>query len=465
MSAIDAAHAQPIPPSNDVRVDGKRGYRNHRLSGWGRVPSTFAVEVRSENLLKLSQALPLARGLGRAYGDAALPAPGEQRIGGTALADRLLEFDHNRGVLKAEAGVSLAALARVLLPRGWFTPVSPGTRFVTLGGMIAADVHGKNHHRDGTIGRHVESLTVRTGLGDVVECSPTLHADLFWATLGGMGLTGMVIDATIRMAAVPSPWIVEERQQANDLDHFIDMLQESGKNWPMTVGWIDTLSTGSELGRGILIRGRWATGDEAGDRMPRLVDRGITVPFAFPEVFLNKWVVKTFNAAHYTLHRKRSEKRIVHPWTFFYPIDVLRDWSRLYGRRGFTQYQCVLPNVVAKAATRAVLAEVSRQSSSSFLCVIKDCGAEGNGLLSFPLPGVSVALDIPFRNATQSLVDALNSIVAAAGGRIYLAKDALTRRSQIRALEPRLDKFLEIRRKWDPEMKIRSAQSVRLFGW
>jgi len=461
--AATAAPAHVAPP---VRSLGNNGAdREPTLAGWGRVGSVPGVEVVSEHLAELSLELPFARGLGRAYGDAALPAPGHRRIAGTMLADRMLTFDPRTGALKAEAGLSLADLGRVLLPRGWFTPVSPGTRFVTLGGMVAADVHGKNHHREGTFGRHVDGLTIRTASGDIVRCSPLQHPDLFWATVGGMGLTGVILDVSVRLSPVPSPWILEERERAVDIDAFLDLLRESGRSWPMTVGWIDTLSSGRALGRGILIRGRWAEPHEAPSRQPRLETRGLPVPFELPSLVLSPWAVRAFNAAHYRIHPRRQRTRVVHPWAFFYPLDVLHHWTRLYGRRGFTQYQCVLPAAVAPTATRRVLQEVSLRGGTSFLCVIKDCGMEGRGLLSFPMPGVSVALDIPYRNTTQALIDALNEIVIAEGGRIYLAKDALTRPAHFRAMERRLDQFLEVRQQWDPDGRIRSAQSIRLFGW
>jgi FAD/FMN-containing dehydrogenase len=429
------------------------------------VPTVAGVEVCSEDLAALSRELPFARGLGRAYGDAALPAPQDYRIAGSVLADRILAFDEDSGCLTAEAGLSLAEITRILLPRGYFTPVSPGTRFVTLGGMVAADVHGKNHHREGTFGRHVQALTLRTGTGDVVTCSPEEHPDLFWATVGGMGLTGVILTVTFRLATSPTAWIWEERQRVRDVDEFMDALKASGPDWPMSAGWIDTLAGGRGLGRGVLIRGRWAEPHEAPAEPPSFRSRGISVPFELPSAALNPWLVRGFNAGHYWYHGRKVSQAIVHPFSFFYPLDVLHNWTRLYGRRGFTQYQCVLPEVNARSAARRVLEVVSARGGTSFLCVIKDCGEEGAGLLSFPMPGISIALDIPYRDHTQALTDALNEVVIAAGGRIYLAKDALTRREHFRAMEPRLERFLAVRRLWDPDGRIRSAQSVRLFGW
>lgn len=433
-----------------------------RLAGWGRVPVVPGYQVRDENLAAITADVPLTRGLGRAYGDAALPAPGDLRIACSTLADRILQFDPDTGALTAEAGLSVDELYRALLPRGWFTPVTPGTRFVTLGGMVAADVHGKNHHVDGTIGRHVRSIRLRVADGRILTCSRTEHPDLFLATLGGMGLTGHILEVSLQLARVPSPWIYQEVERLPDIDAFIDALKRAAAAWPMTVGWIDCLSTGASLGRGVLIKGRWADRSEARPDFPTLGGQ-IPVPFTFPNGLVGVPTVRAFNAVYYRL--PRPHRAVVHPAPFFYPLDIARDWHRMYGPRGFTQYQCVLPASGGHAAARRFLEVVTRGGGASFLCVIKDCGPEGDGLLSFPKPGISIALDLAMRDDTQTLVDQMNEQVMAEGGRIYLAKDALTRPEHFRAMESRLDRFLAVRRTWDPDGRIRSAQSVRLFGW
>jgi decaprenylphospho-beta-D-ribofuranose 2-oxidase len=434
------------------------------LSGWGRVPVVPGREVRDENLRAITATVGLTRGLGRAYGDAALPAPGDLAVAGSTLADRLLDFNPQTGELVAEAGFSLDQLYRVFLPRGWFTPVSPGTRFVTLGGMVAADVHGKNHHRAGCFGEHVTALTLRTADGSVLRCARDTHADLFLATLGGMGLTGHILDVTVRLERVASPWILQETERIDDIETFVIRLKDAGTMWPMTAGWVDCLP-GRSLGRGILYRGRWAEPHEAPTRFPTL-PASIPVPFMLPQFVLSRSAVRLHNTARFLAHRPRQRRGVVHPKQFFYPLDVVDDWHRLYGRSGFIQYQCVLPDSAPSDAARRLLELVARHGPGVFLCVIKDCGPEGSGLLSFPRPGMSFALDIPMRvPATQSLTDRLNEFVIAHGGRVYLAKDALTRPEHFRAMEPRLERFLAVRRRWDPQGRIRSAQSVRLFGW
>jgi FAD/FMN-containing dehydrogenase len=430
-----------------------------RIAGWGGV-SVDAQELLSEDLPGIAREAVLSRGLGRSYGDSSLPPPG-RTVANSTLADRILSFEEETGVLRAEAGFSLVALNRLFLPRGFFAPISSGTQFVTLGGLVAADVHGKNHHRDGTFGAHTLSLLLQTASGRVLSCSREAEGDLFRATLGGMGLTGHVLEVTCRLARVPSPWIVAEAVRIPDVEAFIGALKESGKSWPHTMGWIDCLSSGKRLGRGILMRGRWAEPGEAPATFPHQGLRP-SVPFQLPGFVLSRWSVRVFNELYYALPRKG--RGVVEPWSFFYPLDAIGSWNRLYGRRGFTQYQCVLPEGAGPGAARRLLGLLASRGGASMLCVIKDCGPEGEGLLSFPRPGISIALDLPLRDTTQGLVDALNEEVIAHGGRVYLAKDQLTRREHFEAMEPRLPAFRAVRQRWDPEGRIRSAQSVRLLG-
>jgi FAD/FMN-containing dehydrogenase len=379
----------------------------------------------------------------------------------TTLADRILAFDPVTGVLRAEAAVSIMALNQRLLPRGFFVPVTPGTQFVTLGGAVAADVHGKNHHVDGCFGEHVRGLRMRLADDEIVQASKAERQDLFWATVGGMGLTGHILEVEVALRRIPSPWIVQRTQRVDDIDAFIDALHRAARASPFTVGWIDCLSRGAALGRGILITGDWADPSEAPAHAP-LPLRRLDFPVELPSWALSRPTVRAFNAALYHLPRKSSA--ITHWETFFYPLDFIHHWNRMYGRRGFTQYQCVLPEAAGPSAARRLLDVLTRRGGASFLCVIKDCGPEGRGLLSFPKKGISIAFDIPVRDDTQALVDALNERVIAEGGRIYLAKDSFTRAEHFRAMEPRLPRFLEARRRWDPEGRIKSAQSVRLFG-
>jgi decaprenylphospho-beta-D-ribofuranose 2-oxidase len=432
------------------------------LSGWGRIVRP-GRSVISSDLESDSLNATLFRGLGRSYGDSSLPSSPQDIVVSTPLADKIRFFDRDRGILRAEAGLSLYTLNQLYLREGWFVPVSPGTQFVTLGGMVAGDVHGKNHHIDGCFGQHVESLKLRVTDGRIIECSLNHEPELFRATIGGMGLTGHILEVEFKMVKISSPWIWCESRQIDGIEAFITALKLSARDWPFTVGWIDCLSRGKAMGRGILMCGRWATAEESSHRkLPEL--RTSSVPFVFPEFVLNPLTVRIFNTLYFHAHGSGEKRRIVHPEKFFYPLDAVRDWNRIYGKSGFTQYQCVIPEKGDGDVTRRFFELLTRIGGASFLCVIKDCGVEGRGMISFPKPGISIALDIPIRANTQDMVDQLNAFVADVGGRIYLCKDTFTRPEHFRAMEPRLDQWMAIRRKWDPEGKIKSAQSVRLFG-
>jgi len=436
------------------------------LRGWGR-QGVAATERRSEDLVALTRDAVLSRGLGRSYGDSSLPPPSRPVAANTTLADRILAFDPVSGRLRAEAGLSVYEINRLFLPRRFFLPVSPGTQFVTLGGMVAADVHGGNHHVDGCFGAHLTRLKLRVADGRIVECGPPgadgtgLESDLFRATVGGMGLTGHILEVEFSMKKVPSPWLLVETERIPGIDQFLERLDASARGWPQTKGWIDCVTRGKGLGRGVLLRGRWASPEEAPASFrqggPRL---GVPVVLPFSLVF--PLSVRVFDLGYY--HLPRRARGIQHPDSFFYPLDVVADWNRFYGPRGFTQYQCVLPKSAGAEAAHRFLDVLTRRGGASMVCVIKDCGPEGVGMLSFPRPGISIAVDIAITDRTQALVDALNEQVIAEGGRVYLAKDAFTRAEHFRAMEPRLPAFLAVRRKWDPEGRIRSAQSVRLFG-
>lgn len=435
---------------------------NDRISGWGRLFRPGRI-VYSADLERDSRDAVLFRGLGRSYGDSAIPPPSQPVVVATPLADRILFFDRDTGRIRAEAGLSLYTLNRLFLREGWFVPVTPGTQFVTLGGMVAADVHGKNHHVDGCFGEHVEALRMRVADGRVIECSLEHERELFLATLGGMGLTGHILEVQFRLRRIPTPWIYEEARQIKDIETFVAALKSAAREWPFTVGWVDCLARGAGMGRGILMCGRWAEAREAPPTPPPMLKKR-AVPFQFPEAALSPLTVKAFNALYYRRLLRPVVRHVIHPETFFYPLDAILDWNLIYGPRGFTQYQCVLPEDGSCAITRRFFELLTRLGGASFLCVIKDCGPQGRGMLSFPRAGISIALDIPVRSDTQAMIDQLNDFVAAAGGRIYLCKDAFTRGEHFRAMEPRLPAWEAVRRQWDPQGKIRSAQSVRILG-
>ncbi len=433
------------------------------LSGWGRWPVVAGHERRSEDLVTLTRDANLTRGLGRSYGDASLPSALAARVAGSRLADRVIAFDSETGVLRAEAGLALRDINRTFLPRGWFVPVTPGTAFVTLGGAVASDVHGKNHHSAGTFGRHVRRLRLRVGGGEIVETTPAIEPDLFDATVGGMGLTGHVLDVEVALRQVPSPWIAGETEYVPDLETLLERLVEAGRTWPYTLAWMDGLGAGGR-GRGVVYRGRWAEAAEAAGR-PLVWPREIALPTAVPGWALSPFGMRCFNELVLLRYGRGVSRSLMHPQAFFYPLDSLLDWNKAYGRRGFTQYQCVLPHRAGLATYRKLFETISACGGAPYIVVIKDFGAEGRGLLSFPCPGITFSIDMPVaEGTTQRIVDALNDIVAAEGGRVYLTKDAFTREAHYRAMDPRVDGFNAVRRRWDPEGRIRSALSVRLLG-
>ena len=423
-----------------------------KLSGWGRYP---VLDCRMERLRRVEdlhalfdrgETTLIARGNGRAYGDAALNP--DLTLSMLAM-DRLQAFDAASGLLTCEAGVLLADILATFVPRGWFPPVVPGTRFVTVGGMIAADVHGKNHHRDGTFGAHVESLTLATAGGEVRECSRTENADLFRATLGGMGLTGVILSASFRLRPIETAWLMEETLATRDLDETMASFEES-RDWASSVAWIDCFASRSRLGRALISRAAPMARASlpaglASDPLRPAPARRWSVPADAPSVLLNRLSLDLFNRLYYRRGRARSGVRAVHFDPLFFPLDRIEAWNRLYGRRGFVQYQCVLPRAESDAGIRALLERVAAAGLGSFLAVLKLFGPAGDGLMSFPMEGYTLALDFPMRPRTLALLDALDAITHAHGGRVYLAKDARCTAERVRQGYPRNGAFEAVR--------------------
>ncbi|MBX6396599.1 MAG: FAD-binding oxidoreductase, partial [Alicyclobacillaceae bacterium] len=362
----------------------------------------------------------LARGLGRAYGDAALNEGAGVLL--QTRRNRFLDFDPGSGILRCEAGVSLAEILEVFVPRGYFLPVTPGTKFVTVGGAIASDVHGKNHHQDGSFSNFVVDLDLLTAGGEVITCSRTEKEDIFWATVGGMGLTGVILRASLRLLPVTSSYIRVDYVKARNIDEAFERFDADDDRYQYSVAWIDCLATGRSLGRSVLMRGNHVPAE---DLPPSLRSRplevrkkmNVTVPFDFPSVTLNYLSIRAFNALYYRLS-KGSPGVLVHYDPFFYPLDAVLDWNRLYGKRGFVQYQVVFPFETSREGLIALLERLARDRRSSFLAVLKRFGAEGQGLLSFPRPGYTLALDIPIRDdGLFAFLREMDEWVAEKGGR------------------------------------------------
>ena len=433
-----------------------------RLSGWGRVFGP-GREVVSEDLHTLTERATLTRGLARSYGDSSLPHPDDGVVVSTRLADRILSFDEVSGEVRAEAGLSLLQINRTFWKRGFAAPVAPGTQFITLGGMVSADVHGKDHHSSGGFGNHVKAFRIRLADGDIVTASRDENADLFRAAIGGMGLLGHILEVTFTLLKVPTAWVAIETERMPDIDAYLSGLKQAAKRFPFTMGWIDTLGATGRAGRGILGCGRWADASEVPGRSTPTPLRLPGLPFVCPDWVISRFTVAAFNEALYRLNFGGPRRSIAHPEFFFYPLDAVRDWNRLYGRSGFTQYQCVIPESAGLDGVKSFMSLLQTTGGSSMLSVIKDCGEQGEGLLSFPMKGTSVALDIPAREGVQRIVDTLNAHLLELGGRIYLAKDRYTKASDYRRMDgARLDVWRSVKSKYDPSSRLRSAQSARL---
>ena len=388
----------------------------------------------------------LARGLGRSYGDSALN-DGGRVIDMTGL-DRLVSFDSASGILACDAGLSLDALLRWLRGHGadrdgyWLPAVMPGTRFVTVGGAIANDVHGKNHHRFGTFGEQVLELELARSDGALLTCSRERESDLFAATVGGLGLTGLILGAKLQLRRVASLWLDSEDIVMADLDAFFALSDESADAWEYTVAWFDSLASGAARGRGLFTRARHAAADQR--PAPALAPPLLSVPFTPPISPVTPLTSRLFNELYARrLFGRPRVARQVPLYKALFPLDGIADWNRLYGTRGFYQYQCVVPKAVATAATADLLDHIARSGQGSFLTVIKTFGARAPaGMLSFPIEGTTLALDFPNRGEkTLALLESLDEIVAGAGGRVYPAKDGRLPRRYFERFYPQAERF------------------------
>ncbi len=440
--------------------------RKVRLAGWGRYP-TVEAELRRPAITD-GAAGPIAagtslipRGNGRSYGDASLHPRTMIDMRG---CDRLVDFDPDTGLITCEAGLLLADLITLMLPRGWWVPVTPGTKLVTIGGMVASDVHGKNHHGAGTFCDHVTWIDLAIGDGRVLRCSRTEHADLFAATCGGMGLTGIVVRVAFTMIPVESATIRQRRLRASTLAHAIAAFEES-QDWTYSVAWIDCLATGAALGRSAILLGEHATRNELPvdartAPLSRPLRRAKTIPVDMPGFVLGRLSVSIFNKLYYAIQRPGDALVPLDP--YFYPLDAIHDWNRIYGRTGFVQYQCVLPLAASQAGYERILAEIAAVGQASFLAVLKRMGAQSFGMLSFPMEGYTLALDFPATPVNLALLDRIDAITIDHGGRLYLAKDARASAATIAAGYPRLDEFRAVRRLYGLEDRFSSLLSQRL---
>jgi FAD/FMN-containing dehydrogenase len=373
---------------------------------------------------------------GRSYGDSCL------NDGGVLLdvrgLDRLIAFDVELGLLRCEAGVTLADVLSLMVPRGWFVPVLPGTQWVSVGGAIANDIHGKNHHRAGTFGAHVTCLELMRSTGERVLCSPERNADLFRATIGGLGLTGLILWAEIRLKPVPGAAIAMEQVRFTCLEEFLD-LSSSDQEYEYTVAWVDCLAQGRRLGRGLFMRGDHASGSPTSSEAQ---GARLKVPIDLPSGFINRTTLAIFNTCYYRSQLRAKLRKTVNYEQFFFPLDRIGEWNRLYGRRGFFQYQCVVPDDLGRTIA-ALLTQVARSSETPALAVLKRFGSiQSPGLLSFPRPGITLAIDFANRGpATLAFLEQLDRLVVEAGGAVYPAKDARMSGASFRRFFPAWEAF------------------------
>jgi len=446
--------------------------RTTKLSGWGRTSPTVAEVLRPRSREEIAEAVAgagprglVARGLGRSYGDPA------QNGGGLVLEltgmNRILHVDLDRGLVVVEPGVSLQQLMRAMLPFGYFVPVTPGTRYVTVGGAIACDIHGKSHHADGSFAQHVESMDLLLADGTVRTLTPESEPELFWATAGGMGLTGIVLRATLRMMPVETSRIMVETKRVADLDQAMERMAETDADYRFSVASLDNLATGPALGRGWVESGNFATRDQLPAKFraeplafsPKPL---ATVPDVFPNGLLNRRTIRLMNEANFRRAPKTSRPHLATIGGFFHPLDAIHDWNRVYGGAGFLQYQFVVP-FDAAATLRRIVERVAVQGAPSFVTVLKRFGPASPGYLSFPTEGWTLTYDFPTGTpGLPGLLRWMDGQVLEAGGRLYLAKDSRMSATDLAAMYPRLEAFRKVRAEVDPHGVFVSDQSRRL---
>ncbi len=439
------------------------------IGGWGNYPVVDAnlVEVGSEKelipLLKEGGSL-IPRGLGRSYGDSSLSETIVSMLG----LNRFLGFDEEEGLLHCEAGVSLEEILEIFVPRGWFLAVTPGTKFVTVGGAIASDVHGKDHHVEGSFSDHVVSMDVMTADGKVLTCSRKKNADLFHSTAGGMGLTGLILRASFRLKRIESAYIRQKTVKARNLDEIIELFHEY-EGYSKSMAWIDCLARGESLGRSILMVGEHATAEEV-TRELKVKDplrlppkRKLSVPVTFPNFALNSLSVRAFNFLYYNRVRKRESEAFVTYDEHYYPLDSIHNWNRIYGRRGFTQYQFVLPKGAhGVEGLRKIIRKISDRGMGTFLTVLKQFGKGNQNYLSFPMEGYTLALDFPMTKPLLPFLEELDPVVLEHGGRLYLTKDARMGPGMFQEGYPGWKRFEKSKMKYDKKHRFESLQSRRL---
>lgn len=425
-----------------------------KVTNWGNFP-IVEKEMKSDDSFKkikefiLSNNEVIARGNGRCYGDASLG----EHIFSTKKLNKFISFDRLNGIIECESGVLLSDVLEIAVPQGYFLYVTPGTKFVSVGGAIASDVHGKNHHAEGCFSEYVIEFKLMIENGEIITCSREENADKFWASIGGMGLTGIILTAKFKLKNIESAYIRQESIKAENLDEIFRLFEES-ESWTYTVAWIDCLQKGKNIGRSILMRGEHAFQHELPsnlkDKPLRLKKKfEPTVPFYFPGFVLNALTVKIFNLLYFNKQRSKEIKNFIDYETFFYPLDAIHEWNRIYGKSGFIQYQMVIPKETGKEGMKRILETIANSGNGSFLAVLKLFGKNNpEAYNSFPVEGYTLALDFKVNSKLKKLVDQLDQIVQEFGGRIYLTKDSMSRSSLTNYLKnTQSSKFVSLQHK------------------
>ena len=430
---------------------------NSIVSGWGRYPVREAEVICPVATSALMEHIQIGnlipRGMGRSYGDSSL----NQRMIDSSYLDHFIAFDDQSGVLSCEAGLTLNEILKLIIPKGWFLPVTPGTSYVSVGGAIASDVHGKNHHHDGCFSEYVISFDLLLGSGEILTVTRESMPELFRATCGGMGLTGFILSATLSLRKITSSYIHQKTIKVRSLEEILAAFEEHS-NASYSVAWIDCLAKGTDLGRSLLMLGEHA--DEG--RLDFDSNKSFNIPIDFPSWILNPHSVRIFNTLYYKKNIANQSNQLLPLRSYFYPLDKLRHWNRMYGRSGFVQYQFVMPKASGVSGLRVAIEKISNTGMGSFLAVLKQFGEANQNYLSFPESGYTLALDFKMSSGVIELIKELDSIVLAHGGRVYLAKDALLDEVSFKRMYPNWEVFQEIRHRYGSLEKFSSDQSRRL---
>lgn len=435
------------------------------LGGWGRYPLIDA-KLKSPSSIKelvkeIYKSNAIARGNGRSYGDSSIS---KHNTISMKNFNRMSEFDSKTGLLIVESGVLLSEVIKTFLPRGWFPKVTPGSKYVSVGGMVACDIHGKNHHKDGSFGKYVKWIDIITTDGKIKRCSKKINSELFYWTIGGMGLTGIITQIAFYLHPVNTSWIKQKTISAKNINHTFEIF-EKNLNSTYSVAWIDCLSKGNKLGRSLVMLGEHANISDLSPGMKNkplsiINKKKIRIPFNFPSFILNSFSIKMFNFIYYLIGEKTKEYKLVDYDTFFYPLDYVLDWNKIYGKKGFAQFQCVLPLESASTGIHNLLEKISQSNSNSFLTVLKRFGKQ-DSYISFPMEGYTLTLDFPISKKNINLMKQLDDITLRHNGRFYLAKDSRVNKDIFKSSDSRFEKYSKFR---TSVMKktYSSAQSERL---